>query len=118
MASPLQTCQKGVELMDIGLKRRTVSTDIPRRKIYPLICCNIFLVILKFCYGNMSRQTCIHTTCPSMTKSATEVIPRNQKNSKIRSKSETKIWNLLCFGIRKCGIQHLKSGIHSAESRI
>ena len=97
MASPLQSCQKGVELMDIGLKGRTVSTDIPRRKIYPLICCNIFLVIIKFCYGNMSRQTCIHTTCPSMTKSAIEVIPRKQNDAKIKSKPETIVQHLFVF---------------------
>ena len=46
----------------------TVSIGIRRRKIYPLIFCNIFLVIIKCCYGNMKRQTCIHTTCPSIMK--------------------------------------------------
>ena len=41
-----------------------------------------------------------HTfTCPSITKSAIEVISR-KRDAKIRSKLETKIWNLLCFGIR------------------
>ena len=85
--------------MDIGPKRRTVSIGILRRKIYALICCNIFLVITKCCYGKMTIQTCIHTTCPSITKSAIEVIPR-RRNAKIRSKPESKIWNLLSFGIR------------------
>ena len=33
---------KDVELMDIGLKRRTVSTVIPTIKMYPLICCYTF----------------------------------------------------------------------------
>ena len=46
----------------------TVSIGIRIRKIYPLIFCNIFLVIIKCCYGNMKRQTCIHTTCPSIMK--------------------------------------------------
>ena len=46
--------------MDIGLKRRTVSTGIPTAKIYPLICCYTFPIIIKCCYGNMNRQTCIH----------------------------------------------------------
>ena len=96
---PLQSCWKNLEWMDIGVKSQTVSTCIPRRKIYPLICCNIFLVIIKCCYGNMNRQTCIHRTCPSITKSAIEVIPR-KRSVKIRSKPATKIWNLLCFGIR------------------
>ena len=76
----------------------TVSIGIRRRKIYPLIFCNIFLVIIKCCYGNMNRQTCIHTTCPSITKFAIGVIPR-KRNAEIRSKPETKIWNLLCFGM-------------------
>ena len=88
--------------MDIGSKRQTVSIGILRRKIYALICCKIFLVITKCCYGTcgkMTIQTCIHTTCPSITKSAIKVIPR-RRNAKIRSKPEIKIWNLLCFGIR------------------
>ena len=38
-------------------------------------------------------------TFPSIAKSAIEVIPR-KRNVKIRGKPETKIWNLLCFGIR------------------
>ena len=74
------------------------SLGIRRRKIYPLIFCNIFLVIIKCCYGNMKRQTCIHTTCPSITKFAIEVIPR-KRNVEIMSKPETKIWNVLCFGM-------------------
>ena len=42
----------------------------------------------------------IHSqTYPSIAKSAIEVIPR-KRNVKIRGKPETKIWNLLCFGIR------------------
>ena len=82
-----------MEWLDIGHKRQTVSTGILRRKIDPLICCYIFLVIIKVCYGNMNGQTCIHTTCPSITKSAIEVIPRIW-NAEIRSKPETKIWNL------------------------
>ena len=53
---PLQSCWKNLEWMDIGVKSQTVSTCIPRRKIYPLICCNIFLVIIKCCYGNMNRH--------------------------------------------------------------
>ena len=57
MASPLHSCLKG-EWMDIVLKRRTVSTGIPGRKIYPLIRCNIFLAIIKC--GNICRQTYIH----------------------------------------------------------
>ena len=85
--------------MDIGAMRRTVSIGILRRKIYDLICCNIFLVITKCCYGKMTIQTCIHTTCPSITKSAIEVIPR-RRNAKIRSKPEIKIWNLSCLEIR------------------
>ena len=28
--------------------------SFPERKIYPLICCNIFLVIIKCCHGNMN----------------------------------------------------------------
>ena len=76
----------------------TVSIGIRRRKIYPLIFCNLFLVIVKCCYGNMNRQTCIHTTCLSITKFAIEVIPR-KRNVEIMSKPETKIWNVLCFGM-------------------
>ena len=101
--------------MDIGVKSQTVSTGIPRRKIYPLICCNIFLVIIKCCYGNMNRQTCIHRTCPSITKSAIEVIPR-KRNVKIRSKPATKIWNLLCFGIRNVHKQNPESSTWNPES--
>ena len=61
-------------------------------------------------------------TCPSITKSAIEVVSR-KRNAKIRSKPETKIWNLLCFGIWnpvgiESGIQHLESGIHNVESRV
>ena len=101
--------------MDIGPKRRTVSIGILRRKIYALICCNIFLVITKCCYGKMTIQTCIHTTCPSITKSAIEVIPR-RRNAKIRSKPEIKIWNLLCFGIRNLHRQNPESNIWNPES--
>ena len=79
----------------------TVSIGICRRKIYPLIFCNIFLVIIKCCYGNMKRQTCIHTTCPSITKFAIGVIPR-KRNAEIRSKPETKIWIFFC--VLECGI--------------
>ena len=70
--------KKDMEWMDIGLKKRTVSISILRRKIYLLICCNIFLVIIKCGHGNINRQTCIRTTCPSITKFAIEVIPRTK----------------------------------------
>ena len=78
----------------------TVSIGIRRRKIYPLIFCNIFLVIIKCCYGNMKRQTCIHTTCPSITKFAIGVIPR-KRNAEIRSKPESKSG---IFCVLECGI--------------
>ena len=101
--------------MDIGPKRRTVSIGILRRKIYALICCNMFLIITKCCYGKMTIQTCIHTTCPSITKSAIEVIFR-RRNAKIRSKPEIKIWNLLCSGIRNLHRQNPESSIWNPES--
>ena len=56
-----------------------------------------------------------HTfTCPSITKSAIEVISR-KRDAKIRSKLETKIWNLLCFGIRipATGIRNPQRGIQN-----
>ena len=103
--------------MDIGLKKWTVSIGILRRKIYPSICYNIFLVIIKCCCGNTNTKT-----CHSITESAIEVIPR-KRNAEIRNKPGTKIWNLLCFGIQnllkvESGIQQLESRIHSVESRI
>ena len=101
--------------MDIGPNRQTISIGILRRKTYALICCNIFLLITKFCYGKMTIQTCIHTTCPSITKSAIEVIPR-RRNAKIRSKPERKIWNLLCFGIRNLHRQNPESTAWNPES--
>ena len=85
--------------MDIGVKSQTVSIGIPRKKIYPLICCNKYFVIIKCCYGNINKQTSIHTTCLPIRKSAIEVIPI-KRNAEIRSKPATEIWNLLCFGIR------------------
>ena len=115
--TPLQSCKKDVEWMDIGLKKWTVSIGILRRKIYPSICYNIFLVIIKCCCGNTNTKT-----CHSITESAIEVIPR-KRNAEIRNKPGTKIWNLLCFGIQnllkvESGIQQLESRIHSVESRI
>ena len=104
---PLPNCWKDVEWMDIGAKSKKVLIGIPRRKIYPLICCNTYFVIIKCCYGNINRQTCIHTTCPSITKSAIEAIPI-KRNAEIRSKPSTKIWNLLC----------LESGICTGKIRI
>ena len=58
----------------------------------------VSIAIVKCCYGNMNRQTCIHTTCPSITKFAIEVIPR-KRNVEIMSKPETKIWDVLRFGM-------------------
>ena len=58
-------------------------------------------------------------TCPSIAKSAIEVIPR-KRNVKIRGKPETKIWNLLCFGIRNPapGIQNPAPGIRNPQRGI
>ena len=60
-------------------------------------------------------------TCSTKTKSAIEVIPI-KRNAKLRSKPDTKIWNLLCFGIRNLqgrirnpapGIQSPRRGIQN-----
>ena len=105
---PLQNCWKDVEWMDIGAKSKKVLIGIPRRKIYPLICCNTYFVIIKCCYGNINRQTCIHTTCPSITKSAIEAIPI-KRNAEIRSKPSTK--NLESFVFWNPESAQVKSGI-------
>ena len=54
-------------------------------------------------------------TCPSIAKSAIEVIPR-KRNVKIRGKPETKIWNLLCFGIRNLQRKNPESSTWNPES--
>ena len=62
------------------------------------------------------EQTNMHTqTCPSKAKSAIEVILR-KRNAKIRSKPETTIWNLLCFGIRNLQGQNLDSSTQNPQS--
>ena len=111
---PLQNCWKDVEWMDIGAKSKKVSTGIPWRKIYPLICCNTYFVIIKCCYGNINRQTCIHTTCPSITKSAIEAIPI-KRNAEIRSKPSTK--NLESFVFWNPESAKVKSGICTGKIR-
>ena len=107
--------------MDIGLKRRTVSTVIPTIKIYPLICCYTFhnfkchnyqMLLWKYEQTNMHSQT-----CPSITKSVIEAILR-KRNAKIRSKPETKIWNLMRFGIRNLLGQNPESTAQNPESNI
>ena len=89
----------------------TVSIGILKRKIYPSICYNIFLVIIKCCCGNINRKT-----CHSITKSAIEVIPR-KRNAEIRSKPETKIWNLLCFECRIC-LGRIRNPQHGIQNLI
>ena len=105
--------------MDIGLKRRTVSISILRRNIYLFIRCNIFLVIIKCCHGNINRQTCIHTTCPSITKFAIEVIPR-KRNAEIRSKPKLKsgMFCVLESGICKGRIRNPAPGIRNPQRGI
>ena len=52
----------------------------------------------------MKRQTCIHTTCPSITKFAIEVIPRKQ-NVEIMSKPENlKKLKSGMFCVLECGM--------------
>ena len=85
--------------MDIGPKRRTVSIGILRRKIFALICCNIFLVITKCCYGKMTIQTCIHTTCPSITKSFLEdEMQKLGANQKLKSGIFYVLKSKICTG--------------------
>ena len=54
-------------------------------------------------------------TCPSIAKSAIEVIPR-KRNAKIRGKPETKSWNLLRFGIRNLQWQNPEFSTWNPES--
>ena len=102
----------------------TVSIGIRRRKIYSLIFCNIFLVIIKCCYGNMKRQTCIHTTCPSIMKLPLPLesfLENEMQKLGANQRLKSGIFCVLECGICtqvESGIQHLESGIHSVESRI
>ena len=102
--------------MDIGSKRQTVSIGILRRKIYALICCNIFLVINKFFYGKMTIQTCIHTTCPSITKSPLKSFLEDEMqklgaNQKVKSG----IFYVLESGICTGRIRNPTSGIRNPQ---
>ena len=74
------------------------------------ISCNYQMLSWKYEQRNMHSQT-----CPSINKSAIEVIPR-ERNAKIRSKPETKIWNILCFGIRNLQGQNPESSTWNLES--
>ena len=98
--------------MDIGPNRQTVSIGILRRKIYALICCNIFLVITKCCYGKMTIQTCIHTTCPSITKSFLEdEMQKLGANQKLKSGIFYVLKSKICTG----RIRNPASGIRNPQ---
>ena len=104
--------------MDIGLERWTVSTGIPRIKIYPLICCNTFIII-KCCYGNMNRQTSIHKHVHQKVNPPLKSFLENEmRKLGANQKLQSGIFCVLESGIFRGRIWNPAPRIHNLQRRI
>ena len=105
--------------MDIGLKRRTVSTGIPTTKIYPLICCYTFPIIIRCCDGNMNRQTCIHKHVLQQRNPPSKSFLENEmRKLGANQKLKSKIFCVLESGICSGRIRNPAPGIRNPQRGI
>ena len=101
----------------------TVSIGIRRRKIYPLIFCNIFLVIILCMLLWKYEKTNMHSHNMSFNyeichwSHSQKMKCRSQEQTRDQNLESFVFWNVGSAQVES-GIQHLESGIHRVESRI